>query len=72
MNLLCKWWWKLEKEKGHKARHYIQFKYLQGESICTMKHRQNDLPVWLDLLKIRNIYMQGRSSSIKNKKKTLF
>lgn len=37
-----------------------------------MKHRQNDSPIWADLLKIRNVYLQGRKNNVKNGQKTLF
>lgn len=58
-NLLCKWWWKLENEVGL-WQEIIKFKYLRDGSICTVKERQDDSPIWLDVLKIKDIYMQGK------------
>lgn len=37
-----------------------------------MKHRLNDSPIWYDLLKIKNIYLQGRGLSIGNGNLTRF
>lgn len=37
-----------------------------------MKHRQSDSPVWADLLKVRDLYVQGRSFIIGNGKSILF
>lgn len=37
--------------------------------MCTVKHKQNDSPMWTDLLKIKYIYLQGRKMVIKNGKK---
>lgn len=38
----------------------VWHKYLQKHSIHDVKHRLNDSPLWFDLLKIKNIYLQGR------------
>lgn len=70
ISLLCKWWWKLDNENDLWQR-IIKFKYLKEESMCTVKHKQNDSPMWTDLLKIKYIYLQGRKMVIKNGKKTL-
>ena len=56
VSLLCKWWWKLENEHGL-WHDIIAFKYIRGSSVCTVKHRQNDSPIWADLLKVRDIYL---------------
>ena len=71
ISLLTKWWWKLDNEKGF-WQDIIHFKYIKKESICTAKHRQTDSPIWSDLLKVRNIYIQGRRNKVKNGQKTLF
>jgi hypothetical protein len=68
ISLLCKWWWKLDNENDLWQR-IIKFKYLKEESMCTVKHKQNDSPMWTDLLKIKYIYLQGRKMVIKNGKK---
>jgi len=36
----------------------VKFKYIKEDSICTVKHRQSDSPIWADLLKVRKIYLQ--------------
>lgn len=71
ISLLCKWWWKLENEEGLRQE-IIKLKYLKDKSICSVSHRQSDSPVWYDLLKIKDIYLQGRKIVTKNGKKTLF
>jgi len=52
IGLLCKWWWKLEREEGV-WQEIIEKKYLKGKHISTVKHRLDDSPIWFDLLKIR-------------------
>ena len=37
-----------------------------------MKHRQSDSAIWADLLKVEDIYLQGRKILVKNGKNTLF
>jgi hypothetical protein len=37
-----------------------------------VKHRQNDFAMWSDLLKIKDIYLQGRQVKIGDGKNTLF
>ena len=65
ISLLGKWWWKLEKEEGL-WQQIIKFKYLKNLTIQEVKHKLNDSPMWYDLLKIKNIYLQGRGLSIGN------
>lgn len=71
ISLLCKWWWKLEKEDGLWQK-IVQFKYLKNKSIHDVGHKLNDSPMWYDLLKVKNIYLQGRSISSKNGELTRF
>ena len=71
MSLLTKWWWKLDSEEGL-WQDIIKFKYLKKHNICSVKHRQNDSPIWIDLLKIRHIYLKGRKIDVKNGSNTLF
>lgn len=70
ISLLCKWCWKLENGVGL-WQDIIKFKYLKNASICTVSHRQNDSPIWSDLLKVRDIYLQGRKITVKNGKKNI-
>jgi hypothetical protein len=65
ISLLCKWWWKLDNEK-ELWQDIVRYKYLRSGSVCTMSHRQPDSPMWTDLLKIRDIYLQGRRMHVKN------
>jgi hypothetical protein len=41
-------------------------------SICTVKHRQEEFPVWADLLKVRELHLQGRTIDTRNGQNTLF
>jgi hypothetical protein len=45
ISLMMKWWWKLDNEKGL-WQEIVRFKYLKKESICTVKHKQNDSAIW--------------------------
>jgi hypothetical protein len=71
ISLLCKWLWKLDTEDGM-WQQIINFKYLRTNSICIVKYKQNDSAIWADLLKIRDVYLQGRKMIIENEKRTLF
>jgi len=69
ISLLWKWWWKLGKEDGL-WQEIIRYK---GGSVSTMKHKLDGSQIWVDLLKVKGIYMQVRSILTKNNgKKTLF
>jgi hypothetical protein len=70
INLLCKWWWKLDNEDGL-WQQIIHFKYLNGKSICVVSHRQIDSAMSSGLLKIRDIYLQGRQAKLRDGKTTL-
>jgi hypothetical protein len=71
VSLLCKWWWRLEKENGL-WQELVKAKYLQNKTISTVTHRLDDSPVWQDLLKIKNIYLRGRKIETKKGDLTLF
>ena len=72
LNLLCKWWWKLESEDGL-WQTIIRAKYMRGGSLIgAIKHKLDDSPVWSDLLKVRHIYMANRGVKVNNGKTTLF
>ena len=49
----------------------MKFKYLQTNSVVSIKHKQSDSPVWSDLLKIKEIYLQGRKLKVNNGASTL-
>jgi len=65
ISLLCKWWWKLEKEDGL-WQQIVKIKYMKQQTIHDVNHRLYDSPMWNDLLKVKNIYLQGRGISVEN------
>jgi hypothetical protein len=71
ISLMCKWWWKLEKEEGL-WQQIVKYKYLPKNSIHDVCHEIHDSPMWADLLKVKNIYLQGRAVSISDETKTRF
>jgi hypothetical protein len=56
---MCKWWWKLEKDKGI-WQEIVNNKYIHGNSILNIGPRVGESQVWSDMLKVREYYMQGR------------
>lgn len=71
ISLLCKWWWRLETEDGLWQK-IIRYKYLRNKSVCSVKHKQTNSAIWSDLLKIKDIYLQGKVMKLKNGNTTLF
>jgi len=72
VSLLCKWWWKLENEDGL-WQSIVKTKYMSNNQLIgSVKHRVDDSPIWSDLLKIRPVYLKGRSTKVRNGKSTLF
>jgi hypothetical protein len=63
ISLMCKWWWRLEKEEGL-WQEIIRYKYMREKSIFDVRHKLNDSPIWSDLLKVKDIYLQGRGVKI--------
>ena len=70
ISLLC-WWWKLEAEKGM-WQDIIKRKYMQDTNVGSVRHKVDDSPVWCDLLKVKHIYLRGRTFLVKNEKKVTF
>ena len=70
ISLLC-WWWKLEAEKGM-WQDIIKRKYMQDTNVGSVRHKVDDSPVWCDLLKVKHIYLRGRTFLVKNRKKSRF
>jgi hypothetical protein len=56
ISLLCKWWWRLEKEEGL-WQEIIRYKYLKDKSIHDVGHKINDSHMWYDMLKIKDFYL---------------
>jgi hypothetical protein len=71
LSLLCKWLWKIDREEGL-WQQIVKFKYLRNKNIISVTHKQSDSPIWADLLKVRDIYVQGRKFVIWNGEKILF
>jgi hypothetical protein len=71
ISLLCKWWWRLETKDGLWQK-IIRYKYLRNKSVCSVKHKQTNSAIWSDLLKIKDIYLQGKVMKLKNGNTTLF
>ena len=72
VSLLCKWWWKLENEDGL-WQSIVKAKYMSNNQLIgSVKHRVDDSPIWSDLLKIRPVYLKGRSTKVRNGRSTLF
>jgi len=57
LSLLCKWWW----EKGEGLwQEIVKKKYIKQSSICMLNKKPSNSPVWNDLLKVKDLYLQGR------------
>ena len=69
ISLICKWWWKLEAEEGL-WQSIVKRKYMQNETVGSVKHRLDDSPIWCDLLKVKHVYLKGRAFSVKNGRNT--
>lgn len=65
ISLLTKWWWKLEHEEGL-WQDIVNYKYLSRDDIHSVSHKLGDSPIWTDLLKVKYIYLQGKSVKIEN------
>jgi hypothetical protein len=70
-SLLTKWWWKLEQESGM-WHEIIHAKYLKNKTIFSVTHKASDSPIWYDMLKVKDLYLQGRGVEIKDGRKTRF
>lgn len=44
LSLLCKWWWKLEREEGL-WQQIISYKYMRDKTIYDVNHKLNDSPM---------------------------
>jgi len=71
ISLLCKWWWKVENGEGI-WQEIIREKYLKKGMICMLTKNPKNSPVWNDLLKVRHIYLKGRTMQVGNGKSTSF
>jgi hypothetical protein len=71
ISLMCKWWWKLEHDKGP-WQDFMWKKYLSNSCVYLAKHKQHDSPLCCDMLKVRDIYLSGRSMKVNNGERTHF
>jgi hypothetical protein len=71
ISLLVKWWWLLESE-DELWQEIVKMKYVKQSPICLIPHRLDDSPLWKYLLKIRHIYLKGRTYKMNNGKMLVF
>jgi len=71
ISLLCKWWWRLEKGEGL-WQEIVKKKYMKQHCISMLKKKPSNSPVWNDLLKVKDVYRQGRKMIVGNGVKTDF
>lgn len=71
VSLLCKWRWKVENE-SRIWHDIVRKKYLKKGGITHLKKSNKNSPMWNDLLKIRHIYLKGRSMISGNGRFTSF
>jgi hypothetical protein len=57
--LLCKWLWKLETEDGL-WQILVKAKYSINKSLHHIRLKNDDSPVWKDLLKVKHLYLKHR------------
>jgi hypothetical protein len=69
--LLCKWWWKLEAKDGLWQR-LVKAKYGINKSLHHIRMKNDDSPVWKDLLKVKHLYLKGRMMAVRNRNSTDF
>jgi hypothetical protein len=56
--LMCKWWWKLENEKGI-WQEIVNKKYFLDKGILKVESRATDSHAWSDLVKVKEYYIEG-------------
>jgi hypothetical protein len=68
---MCKWWWKLEHDTGP-WQDFMWKKYLPNSCVFSDKHKAHDSALWTNMLKVRDIYLSGRSMKANNGERTHF
>jgi hypothetical protein len=71
ISLMCKWWWKLEHDTGP-WQDFMWKKYLINSCVFSVKHKAHDSALWTDMLKVKDIYLSGRSMRVNNGERTHF
>jgi hypothetical protein len=69
VSLMCKWWWKLEHDSGP-WQDFMWWKFLVSSCIYSVKRKPHNSALWSDMLKVRDIYLTGRSMMVINGKDT--
>lgn len=59
INLLGKWWWKLETQEGL-WQQIIKARYFKNKTVSSIKTRVSDSPCWKSIMKVKELYMAGR------------
>jgi hypothetical protein len=65
VNLLCKWWWKVENGEGL-WQEIVRKKYNIKGGIVNLRKKPYNSPVWNDLIKMKDLYLAGRIVKIGN------
>jgi hypothetical protein len=68
---MCKWWWKLEHDSGPWQK-FMWKKYLEKSCVFSARHRPHESPLWSDMLKVKDLYLSGRSMNVRNGRRTHF
>jgi hypothetical protein len=71
LNLLCKWWWKLEHEEGL-WQDIVKKKYKIDRGIAQLRQKPRNSSVWNDLLKVKQLYLKERIMIVGNGSNTDF
>jgi hypothetical protein len=71
LSLLCKWWWKLENEEGL-WQEIVKKKYKIQGGIARLRYSPSNSLVWNDLIKVKDLYLEGRIVEIGNGEDTNF
>lgn len=69
--LLRKWWWRIKKGDGT-WQSIVRKQYLYNTYVLAVKHKYSDSSCWVDLIKIKHVYLQGRKVLVGNGLNTRF
>ena len=59
ISLMCKWWWKLERNEVL-WQEIVRKKYVNNCCLISLKNKPTNSPVWNQLLSIKDIYIGGK------------
>ena len=71
ISLMCKWWWKLERNEGL-WQEIVRKKYVNNCCLISLKNKPTNFPVWNELLSIKDIYIAGRKVLVGKSDSTSF